>query len=199
MINDLLGLPSGQIVNVTKRELETLMNLDFIQWSSTHDYFIFRDTYLSEIKRFTKRFYENELVVTGTGRQGAIEKVISSYDGGKVNGRDVSKIFKIGDVIYVVRLENDKMGLYKEDQLKKIRNNKSINENNQNTPNDIIDIIGIPSGQVIEVFDNEVQYLKGHGLVKWNGSRTGTSVDFIGYSFDDKDKKKIMDTLYEIY
>lgn len=193
MINEILGLPSGQLVNVSKRELEVLINLGFIHYEKEYDKFVFSDAYLSEIERFTKRFYVQELVVTGSGRNGIIDKVIDSYDGGEINGKNVSKIFSIGDVLYVVKFENNKVGVYTEEQLKKIRK-ESINENNYS----IIDIIGLPSGQVIEVRDYELPYLKGHRLVRWSGSRTGVD-GFIGYTFNDDDKKEIMDKLYELY
>jgi len=194
MINDLLGLPSGQIINVTKREMGVLINLGFIQWDNNYDYFIFKDAYLNEIRRFTRRFYTDEEVITGTGRSGVVDGVISNYKGGKVNGKDVSKIFNIGDVLYIIKFENNGVGVYTENQLEKVRD---INENNS-YEDASFDMIGLPSGQIIEVTDVEVHYLKGNKLVKWNGSRTGVD-DFIGYTFDDDDYEKVMDTLYELF
>lgn len=193
MINEILGLPSGQLISVTKRESVVLMNLGFIDYNREHEKFTFNDNYLSEIQRFTKRFYVQELVVTGTGKDGVIVKVIDNYDGGEVNGKNISNIFSVGDTLYVVKFSDNKIGVYSEEQLKKVRK-ESINENHQT----VIDIIGFPSGQVIEVHDNELAYLKGYGLVRWNGSRKGIE-NFIGYVFNDDNVKEIMEKLYELY
>jgi len=193
---DILGLPSGQLINVNKRELKVLIDLGFVQWDINYGEFLFKDIYLDEIKKFMKTFYIHEIVITGTGKYGTIIEIIN-YNGNKVNGKDISKIFKIGDILYVVKFGHNNIGVYTKDQLEKVRDNISINEN-QNISYNIIDLIGLPSGQVIEIYDNELNFLKKSKLIKWNGSRNGYD-GFIGYSFNDKDKKIIMDNLYQLY
>ena len=69
----------------------------------------------------------------------------------------------------------------------------SLYEQYLDARNEIIsDIIGLPSGQMIEVYESELKILKKHNLIRWSGAE-------IGYGFLDEDYKEIMKILYKSF
>jgi len=204
MTIQILGISSGQLIKVTQHQLETLLNLDYVQWSFEYDYWVFRDAYLDEMKKFLKPIVSNKIIVgdkviTATGKEGKVVKIIEYYNGEKVNGRILSKIYNIGNTLFIIQFNPNNTGIYTFGQLKKVdKINEGVYYNKPYTNILTIELVGLPSGQIIEIDNNEAQYLKEHHLIKWNGSRTGMN-EFIGYSFNDKDEKKIMNLLYELF
>jgi len=192
-LDDIIGLPSGQIIQLNKGDLSILINLGFVEWSTVHSEFVFKDGYIGEIYRFIEGIYIGNEVVTTTGRN-AIVKDIIKYDGNDINGKNMSQIFKIGDILYIIKQNNNHTGIYTKEQLKKV---KKLNESSTIDISEAYELIGLPSGQIIEVSDNELDYLKRLHLIKWNGSRKG--IDYVGYVFDDGNYEKIINALYELF
>lgn len=54
------------------------------------------------------------------------------------------------------------------------------------------DIVGFPSGQMIEVYESELKILKKKNLIRWSGSE-------VGYGFLDDDYNKVMEILYKSF
>jgi len=200
-LDRLVGLPSGQLIEVTQKELNFLINLEFTEWNSKYNEFIFNDNLVDDIYHILKRINIKDNIKTTSGKKGIVIGIVKNYNGkDTINNINVSSIYKKGDKLYVIEFQNGKKGIYLNNQIEKIRPN-SIFENYGSFIDDelsIIEIVGLPSGQIIEAQDNEIDYLKRHQIIKWNGSRQGVD-DYIGYTFDDEDYKTIMKLLYQLF
>jgi len=201
-LDRLVGLPSGQLIEVTQRELNFLMNLGFTEWSSKYNEFIFNDRLVDDVYRFLKRVKIRDYVKTPTGKKGIVVEIIIYNGKDSINRKNVSNIYNKGDKLFVIHFPNNSKGVYKEEQIEKVRPN-SIFENYGSFIDEeeisSFDIVGLPSGQIIEIQDNESDYLKRHKIIKWNGTRQGSIEDYHGYTFKDEDYKTIMKLLYQLF
>lgn len=125
IIEHIIGYPSGQVINITKKELMFLMNLGLADWDNSMQEWIFNDKVLDEIKDYLSRIYVDNIVYV-SGRKATVKQIIKDYNGQRVNGKDVSKIFKYGRTLYIIRFFGGGEGIYTYDQIKK-----------QRTPDDI--------------------------------------------------------------
>jgi len=216
----IIGKPSGQVINVTRKEWNALNNLSLILWDSSIKEFMFHDINIKTINKFINIIYEGDTIITGIGRKGKVKKIIKKYDGGNIDGIDYSNIHKKGETLYIIEFRTGLQGIYTENQIEKIRvsndiildgkieklgphlkniKNYNLTQEKKQKPykdSSIHDLIGFPSGQIIEITYNEVGPLKRAGFIKWSGSRSGN--DYIGYKFEDEDYQNILNFLYTL-
>jgi len=201
----IIGIPSGQVINITKREWNALHNLALIKWDSELSEITFNDMNIKTIDRFINAIYEDDIIETSIGRRGRVDKIIR-YNGDKINGIDYSNIYKKGDILYLINFKHGNKGLYKKDVIKKIRVPNEILESvspkkqllltkgNYKKDSSKLDLIGIPSGQIIEITYDEIGPLKRAGLIKWRhiDNQIGS------YTFKDVDFKNLIEFLYTL-
>lgn len=122
----IVGYPSGEILNLTTPDMYFLSIEDIIMWKTDIGDFVFDDKDLNKIINILKKIKLNDYVkVKNTNKVGKINLIVKNYQGEKIYNKDVSKLFKKGDCLYIVEFENHKTGIYLLEQMDKlfIRNN----------------------------------------------------------------------------
>jgi hypothetical protein len=201
--NEVVLPNTGEILYFTNNEISYLIYSNVIYFDININEFI-STINKNDFNKILIKYYKkliNKKIQIGFNNYGIIKDVFIYnknrlyVNGKKINNYDYSLEYKKNDIVFLVRIKT-KYTVYKKEQiLNKIINNKLLEINNYHLNNEIL---GDPSGQLIEVSEAEIDYLRQLKMIKWSGSKKGLT-NYIGYYFNDKDYYEIMEILYSLY
>jgi hypothetical protein len=103
--DELVSVPSGEIIIISECEISYLLNLGLIDWNNYINYFSFKDGYINSINDYLFKYYQryrNHMTTNG--------KILSviKYNGKLINNINYKFIYSNGDILFLIYNNNEK-------------------------------------------------------------------------------------------
>ena len=122
----IVGIPSGQILNLSTKELYKLLKYNMIDWNGGIDDFIFEDILLSSIiDNLNSNIEIGDNIIAFNNRKGVVRRIIDYNKGDIINGKDLSRLYDSGQKLYLIYFNDTRSNtsIYTINQIKKNHNN----------------------------------------------------------------------------